>query len=132
MRDIQELMRRIFTKLGRGVLPLLVAAAAGCAEEEPLPETPPRQLSASPFHYPQELWDAGVSGETLLRVHISAQGAVDTVHVERSSGHEEFDEAALRGARELRFEPATRGGEPVPVWRLLPVQFHPDSVPAAP
>lgn len=119
--------------LGRGVLPLLLAVAAGCgAEEEPLPETPPRQLSASPFHYPQELWDAGVSGETLLRIHISAQGVVDTVQVERSSGHEEFDEAALRGARELRFEPATRGGEPVPAWWLLPVQFHPDSVPAAP
>jgi protein TonB len=110
---------------------LMLPLAAGCEEEEPVPEIPPRQVSPSPFHYPEELWDAGVSGETLLRIFIGAGGGVDTVRVERSSGHTAFDSAAVRGARELRFEPATRGGEPQGTWRRLPVQFHPDSAAAS-
>jgi protein TonB len=112
------------------VLLLSLPAAAGC-REEPVAETPPRQVSPSPFHYPEELWDAGVSGQTTLRIFITAAGMVDSVGVERGSGHAAFDSAAVRGARELRFQPATRGGEPSGVWRLLPVQFHPDSAAAS-
>ncbi len=110
-----------------GLLPLAIAALGSCERPEPLPQTPPRQVSPSPFQYPEELWDAAVTGETLLRIHISGEGSVDTVRVERTSGHAAFDSAAASGARELRFDPATKGGAAVPVWRLLPVQFHPDS-----
>lgn len=91
--------------------------------QEGLPETPPRQLSGSPFHYPEELWDAGVEGETLLRLFVNGQGAVDSTQVERTSGYAAFDSAAVDGARDLRFEPARRGEEPISVWVLLPVQF---------
>jgi TonB family protein len=100
---------------------LLVQAVTAC--QEPLPETAPRQLSASPFQYPEELWDAGVEGETTLRIFVTVQGGVDSVHVEQSSGHAAFDSSAVRGAQALRFEPARRGEEPVGVWVLLPVQF---------
>lgn len=100
------------------LLPVLTA----CGED--LPETPPRQLPGSPFHYPEELWDAGVEGETVLEIHVSETGAVDSARIERSSGHEEFDSAAMSGVRELRFEPATRGEASVPMRVLLPVQFH--------
>lgn len=100
--------------------------AAGCAE--PAPEVPPRQLAGSPFHYPEDLWDAGVEGETLLRLFVNPLGAVDSTRIERTSGHEAFDSAAVAGSRDLRFEPARQGDEPVGVWVLLPVQFElPDS-----
>jgi periplasmic protein TonB len=102
------------------LLPLLAVAA--CREEAP--ETPPRQLSSSPFHYPEELWDAGVEGETVLRIFVSAQGSVDTVRVQRGSEYPAFDSSAARGARELRFDPARKGEDPVGVWVLLPVQFN--------
>lgn len=105
---------------------LVVWLLAACAEPEP--ETPPRQLAGSPFHYPEDLWDAGVEGETLLRLFVTDGGQVDTARIERSSGHRAFDSAAVHGARDLRFEPALRGEEPVAVWVLLPVQFEmPDS-----
>lgn len=107
----------------RGFLTIVgVALTAGCAEE--LPRTPPQQLSGSPFHYPEELWDAGVEGETLLRLFVLPSGEVDTVRIERASGYAAFDSAAVGGARDLRFEPARRGEEPVSVWVLLPVQFQ--------
>jgi protein TonB len=107
---------------------LLFAACGG----DPEPITPPRQLAGpaeSPFQYPEELWDAQVEGETMLRLFITDQGAVDSVRVERTSGYEAFDSAALAGSRALRFEPARRGAEPVGAWFILPVKF--DMGPAA-
>lgn len=101
---------------------LAMALAAGCAEQAP--ETPPRQLAGSPFHYPEQLWDAGVEGETLLRLFVNDAGRVDTARVERTSGHAEFDSAAVAGAQDLRFEPALSDQEPIGVWVLLPVQFE--------
>lgn len=113
-------------KRNRTIVPLLLAVlplAGGC-EREPVPETPPKQLSEAAFQYPEDLWDAGVEGETVLRLFVSPAGAVDSVVVERPSGHTAFDEAARSGARDLRFEPARRGEETVGSWVLLPVQFR--------
>jgi periplasmic protein TonB len=109
---------------------LLLAAC----ERGPVPETPPRQLSESPFQYPEELWDAQVEGQTTLRLFISDRGSVDTVRIDHGSGYAAFDSAALAGSRSLRFQPATRGGEAVAAWFLLPVKFelNPSDSAAAP
>ena len=98
-----------------------LVALSACAEE--LPETAPRQLEGSPFHYPEELWDAGVEGETVLRLYVTEAGSVDSVRVEKGSGYAAFDSSAVLGARDLRFDPAKRGPEPMGAWVLLPVQF---------
>lgn len=89
-----------------------------------MPETPPRQVSPSPFQYPEELWDSQVEGETTLRLFISDHGTVDTSRIEKTSGYAAFDSAALAGSKALRFRPATRGGRAVAAWFLLPVQFE--------
>lgn len=102
----------------------LAALALAACERGPVPETPPRQLSESPFQYPEELWDAQVEGQTTLRLFISQRGTVDTVRLERGSGYAAFDSAALAGSHQLRFRPATRGGKPVAAWFLLPVKFE--------
>ena len=100
---------------------LLTGLLAGCREAEPV--TPPRQLPGSPFHYPEELWDAGVEGETVLRLWVNPQGEVDTVRIEKSSDYPAFDSSAVNGARDLSFEPARQGIDSVGAWVLLPVQF---------
>ncbi|HYJ80322.1 MAG TPA: energy transducer TonB [Longimicrobiaceae bacterium] len=118
----------------------LAAAAAltllaGACNREPVPETEPRQVSETPFQYPEELWDAQVEGQTTLRLFITERGTVDSARVEAGSGYTAFDSAALAGSRELRFAPATRGGAPVAAWFLLPVKFElapADSAAAAP
>lgn len=102
---------------------LLLIAGFTAACEEPEPITPPRQLPGSPFHYPEELWDAGIEGETVLRLWVNEEGAVDSVEVDRASEHAAFDSAAVSGARELRFQAAQQAGEAVGTWVLLPVQF---------
>ncbi len=84
-----------------------------------------------PFRYPVRLWRDGVEGEVLLRVHITEAGAVDSVQLERSSGHAQLDSIALRGATQLLYHPAAEGDEVVAVWAMLPVQFKRSSVTAS-
>ncbi|HET6230940.1 MAG TPA: energy transducer TonB, partial [Longimicrobiaceae bacterium] len=108
-------------RLGAAVLLAFSAAAGGCTRNRG-PVTPPRLVTSSPFQYPEELWDAGVEGETTLRIHVGTDGLVDSAKVDRSSRYAAFDSAALAGTRALRFEPARRAGEPVAAWYRLPVQ----------
>jgi protein TonB len=102
---------------------LVISLGARCAAES-VEQSPPRQLGSSTFHYPEELWDAGVEGQTMLRLYVTVGGGVDSARVHRSSGHAAFDSAAVRGSRDLRFEPAQRGDQTVAAWVDLPVRFE--------
>ena len=76
-----------------------------------------------PFEYPVDAWEQGVGGETVLKIHIAAHGGVDSVRVEKSSGHAALDSAAVAGALRLRYRPARQGEEAVGVWGYLPVRY---------
>jgi TonB family protein len=107
---------------------LIALAVAACGPEEPV--TDPQSISVdSPFQYPIELWDERVEGETVVMVHVTEMGAVDSVYVQETSGQPAFDSAAVTGARELRFSPGRRGERRVDMWARLPVRFRmpPDS-----
>ncbi len=91
-------------------------------------EEPTPLYGEIPATYPLDLWDAGVEGETLLRVRVTEMGAVDSVEVIEASGYPAFDSAAVRGARELRFSPAREKGRRIRVWAKIPVHFTQDSV----
>lgn len=73
--------------------------------------------------YPIDLWDKDVEGSSLLRIRITQEGAVDSVSVLESSGYLAFDSSAVRAAKEMRFDPASRDGEAVSVWAHLPFRF---------
>jgi TonB family protein len=101
------------------VCPLLLVAACAAAEIEP----PEPLYGEEPIPYPEELWDEGVEGTALLRIRVTDTGVVDSIEVERSSGHEGLDEAAVDGARDLRFQPGRRNGKRVRMWASIPVEF---------
>ncbi len=113
-----------FRVMSWGAAALLFLIVAAC-NREPLPETPPRQVTPSTFHYPEDLWDEGIEGQTILELFVTDRGTVprDSIRVVESSGYAAFDSAAVRGAQQLRFEPARRGEDPVGVRVRLPVQF---------
>lgn len=110
------------------VVPLVVGAlvvllSVGCAPEEPATE-PVAISGESPFRFPVELWDQQVEGETVVMVHVTDTGAVDSVYVIGPSGHAGFDSAAVAGAYQLEFAPGRRGDRRIASWVRLPVRFR--------
>jgi protein TonB len=91
----------------------------------PGPLLPPRRIAtAVATPYPERARARGIEGRVLLRLHVSAAGDIADAVVTRSSGHAILDDAALRGARALRFEPARRDGRAVACWIPHAVEFR--------
>ena len=115
-----------FMIVALGVVVLGVGTAVWLAGNAP-PATlvAPRPIIAEPpFQYPLELWDRQVEGESVVMVHVTAGGAVDSAYVLRSSGEAAFDSAAVVGARTITFRPGRRASEAVDAWVRLPVRFQ--------
>ena len=87
------------------------------------PRIDPRRGLSEPLYPPQEI-RLNHEGTVLISVHILANGRVGEVKLEKSSGYSRLDESALREARLWRFQPGTRDGVPVAMWKQLPVTFR--------
>jgi protein TonB len=124
---------------------LLVVLAGGCKKGNEAglsfqtvgrqPDIAPVMLNKElPFRYPPALYAQKVQGNVTLRIYIDSNGAIvpDSTRVAETSGFNALDSAAMKGSRDLKFEPAKTRGQPVPVSILLPVFFrHPDASPLA-
>ena len=99
------------------------------------PDIAPVMLNKElPFRYPPALYAQKVQGNVTLRIYIDSEGQIvaDSTRVAETSGFNALDSAAMKGSRELKFEPAKTQGQAVPVSILLPVFFrHPDAPPLA-
>ena len=78
--------------------------------------------------YPPALRDARIGGEVLVWVYISDVGRVLHKFIDRSSGGENLDQAALKVADVFQFTPAIdpEGERPIAVWIRLPITFAVD------
>ena len=65
-------------------------------------------------YYPEAEHRAGKGGHVMLALVVGADGKVSKVRVETSGGAD-FDEAAMKVARAMRFSPARLNGAPVAV-----------------
>jgi TonB family protein len=97
------------------------------------PDTYPIMLNKiMPFKYPPALYAEKVQGNVTLRLYVDKDGLVvdDSTRVIESSTIAPLDSAAIKGSRDLKFEPAKLKGTPMPVSILFPVYFrHPDAPP---
>ncbi len=73
--------------------------------------------------YPPLLRDAGIGGTIDVWFFIDDEGVVQRTAVDKSSGHQALDQAALEVARVIRFTPAMNRDKRVPVWISLPITF---------
>lgn len=73
--------------------------------------------------YPPLLRDAGIGGRVIVYFFIDAEGRVQEVRVDKSSGHPALDAAALNVGRAMRFAPAMNRDKKVPVWVSFPITF---------
>jgi len=114
----------------------LMTTLAGCADTvnptagglkigvQNAPLKPPVRVdSLQPFEYPPAAFSYGASGTTVLKILISETGSVDSAFVLQSSGDPALDSAAVVNSRRLEWEPARRGGRPIPIWGRLPVIY---------
>jgi TonB family protein len=84
------------------------------SEQEPGAElTPPSLVRFVEADYPEEAAEHGEDAVVELELTVDREGRITGVRVVESAG-EAFDAAAVEAARGFRFEPARRGGEPVP------------------
>lgn len=74
-------------------------------------------------NYPPLLRDAGIGGTVHVWFFIDEEGGVGKAQINRSSGDQALDDAALRVAKDVRFTPAMNEDKPVPVWISLPITF---------
>ena len=74
-------------------------------------------------NYPPLLKGAGIGGTVNVWFFIAADGTVGKALVNTTSGHDAFDQAALRVARRMEFTPAYLRDQPTPVWVALDITF---------
>jgi protein TonB len=66
----------------------------------------------------------GWQGTTLLQVQVQPTGRPSAVKVQKSSGRDVLDEAALEAVSMWTFVPATQGGAPVAGYVTVPIVFR--------
>jgi protein TonB len=102
------------------------AEAVAVAPREPVspPDFRAAYLRNPPPGYPAAARRNGEEGTVTLRVLVSVAGEPREVALERSSGSDVLDAAALATVKTWRFVPARRGGEAQEAWVLVPIVFR--------
>jgi periplasmic protein TonB len=86
--------------------------------------TPPQVIRQIRPAYTTEAMHARIQGEVLVTAIVRPDGTVTDVRVSRSLDRVfGLDEEALKAARQWRFKPATRSGQPVAVYVTIGVGF---------
>lgn len=114
------------TKLAQNALPPK-------AETPPAPQPEIKQVpvftEAEPIQSPQPTLSDDLRAEALDKTCVAeftvrADGTPTNVKVSQSTGNDELDRIALETARQWRFKPATRDGQPIESRVRLHIQFQ--------
>ena len=87
---------------------------SGGAGSGTLPPPPKERVAASlraeaAPEYPQELIDDDVEGVVTIKILVAADGSVEAVNVESSSGYRAMDQAAIAAGWRFQFNPGDNG-----------------------
>ena len=76
--------------------------------------------------YPSSLRNAGVAGKPEVWLFVDTAGVPQHALINRSSGHPALDQAALRVACGMKFDPARNAGDIISLWVSIPIPFQRD------
>ena len=89
------------------------------------PAIPPRLISHQEPNYPSSARSAGIEGTTTVRMLVAADGSVDEVTVDGSSGSDALDAAAVSACYKWSFIPAKNGmGQAISCYVYKPITFR--------
>lgn len=74
-------------------------------------------------NYPPLLRDSGIGGTTLVWFFIDENGRVVKTQLNKSSGYDALDQAAMKVADVMEFSAALNRDKKVPVWVAIPIVF---------
>ena len=77
--------------------------------------------------YPAMSRRIGEEGRVLMKVLVSAEGAAEDVQIEKSSGSERLDNAAIQAVKRWRFIPAKKNNQAFSAYVMVPMKFSLDS-----
>ena len=104
-----------------------VAAPSPPAPPAPAPLTPASANAAylkNPApQYPSLAQRRGWEGTVLLRVHVLASGKPGEIQIQKSSGRQQLDDAALSAVKRWSFVPAKQGDVAQDGWVSVPIDF---------
>jgi protein TonB len=105
-------------------------AGPGGQNESPGGPTSGPSIVGAPLPiYPKNALDQGLEGDVSLSVLIDSAGAVESVSVEKSSGHRILDDAAVRAVKQgWVFQPGLASGKPAPGRLTITFQFRSGAV----
>lgn len=86
-------------------------------------DSPPRPTYQAPVEYPSSARARGVQGYVVLSLLISAAGEIEKVQVLEAEPSGIFEDYAIQGVRNWRFEPAQYQGRSVKVWARQRIRF---------
>ena len=102
-------------------LPSPTAPTAPTASADRLTPLP---ISRPAPRYPQQAQRSGIQGAVQVRATVAPDGSVERMELARSSGNRHLDRAAMEAVRRWRFDPATRGGQPISADVVIPIEFN--------
>ncbi|EGH14302.1 TonB, partial [Pseudomonas savastanoi pv. glycinea str. race 4] len=73
--------------------------------------------------YPSLARRRGWEGTVLLRVHVLASGKPGEIQIQKSSGRDQLDDAALAAVKRWSFVPAKQGDVAQDGWVSVPIDF---------
>jgi periplasmic protein TonB len=73
--------------------------------------------------YPAMSRRAGEVGLVVMKVLVSSEGSADEVKIEKSSGFERLDNAAIDAVKKWRFIPAKKNHQSLSAYVLVPMKF---------
>ena len=77
--------------------------------------------------YPAMSRRIGEEGRVLMKVLVSADGSAENVEIEKSSGSERLDNAAMQAVKRWKFIPAKKNNQALSAYVIVPVKFSLDS-----
>ncbi|MGN8273630.1 energy transducer TonB [Pseudomonas sp. SMN5] len=101
--------------------------AAPPAPPAPKPVSPPSAsagyLKNPAPEYPSLAMRRGWEGTVLLRVHVLPSGKPGEIQIQKSSGRDQLDDAAVAAVKRWSFVPAKQGDVALDGWVSVPIDF---------
>lgn len=101
----------------------LLGGASGMVMTDDTVDDPPRATFQAPMQFPPRAKAKGITGYVVLSLLIGVTGQIEEIRVVESYPEGVFDDVAVQGVSQWKFEPASYQGQSVRAWAKQRVRF---------